>query len=242
LSLSHEATNLITLMRDAADFFVARLEGCTDTVRLPPPSLPVFSGTLKWENTLFSGTKFRRGHIEIFEVPGQFSVLHGCILPHLDNAAPIFGFDMVSGQTQATGIFLDFSPVTRGQPIPALSDVVPPEARLRFARVRERPDWGSIFSTAFFAIRPTSDDEVRAAIALAQRALTHYLDRLEAAGGAGRPDREVVSGQTAYARAQRLNPHTFRMLSRYVGTDAARYFIEEILFPLPSERKEELLF
>jgi hypothetical protein len=237
--LSHEDVDLPGMMRDAAGMFVARLGDSADAIRLPAPSLPPCSASLQWYNTLFAGPEFRRAHIEVFEVPGQFAVLHACILPHLDSHAPIFGFDMVSGQSQATGIFLDYSPVTAAAAEMALSDAVPACARSHFLHKRERPDWGGIFSHEFFAIRPSSVGEVRDAMALALAALAHYLGKLKPSAGGAIPG--VVAGQAAYARGQRMNPHTFRMLSRHVGGACARRFIEEVLFPLPGE-KEDLLF
>ncbi len=231
LNLSPEAADLPALIRDAACVFVDRLGLCAGSFRLPAPDLPPCTTGLQWQNTLFRAAGFRRAHIEVFEVADQFAVLHACILPHLDSQAPIFGFDMVSGQTQATGIFLDYSPVTAAPSAFALSDAVPAAARAKFLRQRERPDWGGIFSTEFFAIRPVCADEVRAAISLAQAALQHYLKNLTASGGP--PVQRVVDGHAAYARGQRLNPHTFRMLARHIGMDPARRFIEDVLFPLP---------
>jgi phycocyanobilin:ferredoxin oxidoreductase len=224
--------DLPAMMRQAALRVRARLEAVAGLTQLAPPAVPPHDPRLVWRNTLFSGAKLRRGHIELFEIPGHFAVLHVCLTPQTHSAAPIFGFDMVAGTAQATGIFLDFSPTCPGPPVPALRDAMPPTALTAFAQYRPRPAWGDCFSEDFFAIRPASMAEAATAVALAETALDHYLRHLDDAAYV----RGTVAqdGQAAYARAQRRNPHTFRMLSGHVGASAAREFIDEVLFPLPA--------
>jgi hypothetical protein len=139
---------------------------------------------------------------------------------------------MIAGRAQATGIFMDFSPVTAGPPVPALGDVVTPEARAAFSTHRSAPEWGAIFSSDLFAIRPANEQEIGQALCLARQAGSFYLRQLMA-GQDGNNAAAITAGQVRYAMAQRQNPHTWRMLSRYVGPHAARQFIDEVLFPLP---------
>jgi phycocyanobilin:ferredoxin oxidoreductase len=226
------APDLPAMMRQAALRVSARLDDATGLTRLPAPAVPPHDPRLVWRNTLFGGARLRRGHIELFEIPGHFAVLHVCLMPRTHLAAPIFGFDMVAGTSQATGIFLDFSPACPGPPVPALRDAMPAEALAGFTQFRPRPAWGDCFSADFFAIRPGSVAEAAAATALAESALDHYLRHLDHAADA--TGTVAHDGQAAYARAQRRNPHTFRMLSGHVGAPAARHFIDEILFPLPT--------
>jgi hypothetical protein len=229
--------DLIGLMRRAAQDFIAILRRQPACQQLPTPLVPAHPGPLSWSNTLFGATAFRRAHVELFEVPGLFAVCHVCIIPHTCDEAPIFGFDMIAGRAQATGIFLDFSPVTARTPTPALCNVVSRDARAGFRHHRQRPEWGSIFSDDFFAIRPVNWNETCSAVALANSALDYFLlcvqENSSARGGMKASDPFVLQGQSAYAQAQRQNPHTLRMLARLVGAEPARNFIDEILFPLP---------
>jgi hypothetical protein len=229
--------DLPRMMRLATQDFIAILSRQEACEQLQCPAIPSHSAALVWQNTLFSATAFRRGHIELFEVSGLFAVVHVCVMPHTYDNAAIFGFDMIAGRAQATGVFLDFSPVTAGPPIPALRDIVSANARADFRHHRRRPEWGSVFSDDFFAIRPNDQGEIRSAIALAAAALDYFLRRLADRTPQGdelpASDPFVVRGQSAYACAQRQNPHTFRMLARLVGAESARSFIDEILFPLP---------
>ncbi len=239
MSLAHAAAadgeaETLALMRATARRFCARLLDEPGIVPLPAPALPDHGTELHWRNTLFSAPGFRRAHVELLEIDDHFAVVHVVVLPNLCHAAPIFGFDMIAGRTQATGIFLDFSPATAAAPLPSLGEIVTTARRCQFARPRIRPDWGSIFSPDFFAIRPYGNAEIRAALAIADQAFDHYLCNLIPADSALPADPEVASFHAAYASAQRLNPHTERMLARFVGAAAARAFIDDVLFPLPA--------
>ena len=225
---------VLDLMRAASFRFATRLQRQNQCTELPAPPKPAHGADLLWRNTLFTAASFRRAHVEQLEITSHFAVLHVVVLPHVSSAAPIFGFDMISGRTQATGIFLDYSAVTQIPPSPRLGEVITPSIRAGFTHARARPQWGTIFSPDFFAIRPSGIPEIRAALALADKALAHYLSHLPQAGATEAVhDPEVVRGQAAYATAQRQNPHTERMLARYVGAAQARAFIDEVLFPLP---------
>jgi hypothetical protein len=232
MMLSTDDTTAPKLMQKAAARFIRRLDQQPTWRRLPSPHLPPHGETLHWKNVFVAGDELRRGHVELFEIPGHFAVLHVCLLPQLHDAFPIMGFDMIAGHAQATGIFMDFSPVVAGRTVPALRDALPNGAQTQFQHTRARPEWGSIFSDDFFAIRPNGLDETEAAISLAHGALDFYLDALMLPRT--KNDGCARAGQYAYAAAQRSNPHTFKMLSRHVGAASARCFIDDILFPLPN--------
>ncbi len=216
------------LMHDAGRKFSNLLREIPNCTTLDDPCLPKDLPMIHWENVLLSASSFRRGHVEIFDVAGRLSVLHVCVLPNLDDDAPIFGFDMIAGPSRVTGIFLDLSPVTT-QSRPTLADVVGASALGGFRERRTLPDWGDIFSPHVLAIRPTDRNEVTRALELAQQALEGMLARL--AIGSYADDADVIRGQAAYMAAQRRNKHTQRMLSGFIGDGAARKFIEDVLFP-----------
>ena len=230
---------LLPLLRAAADGFCDRLRAVPGVQCLAPPPQPPHDGSLRWRNTLFAAPIFRRAHVELLEIPGHFAVVHVVVLPHASNQAPIFGFDIVAGRAQATGVFLDFTPVTQAPPDPDLAVVLPAEQRLQLGTPRELPEWARIFSRGVLAVRPSAPAHVDAAIACALRAFGVYLQLLPACA-AGQPDPDVLRGQAAYAYAQRQNPHTRRMLARFVGEEGATVFIENVLFPV--QEKAELLF
>ncbi len=238
LQISEATADLPTLMREIAEEFCHILRAHPGCASLPAPNLPPHAANLVWQNRLFAAPSFRRAHVELFQVPGHFAVVHLCVHPHLHNPAPIYGFDMIAGPAIATGIFLDLSPVTQHSPSPSLGEIIPQPVRTWFSQHRPRPAWGDIFSDDFFAIRPCDATEIAHAQALARQALGLLLDRLadrvQSAAADQQSDAAVRSGQAAYACAQRQNVHTLRMLTRHVGAVAARHFIDTVLFPLPA--------
>jgi hypothetical protein len=230
---SHDGADLPWIMAQLAGRLAARLDGQAGLHRTDSPALPSHTPGLVWQNWLFSGPVLRQAHVELFEIPGHFAVVHLCLLPHVHDPAPILGFDMIAGRTQATGIFLDFSQIRPDLPGGVFPAPAPHAARARFRHQRPRPDWGTVFSEDFLAIRPEDDGEVLAALTLAEGALDLYLATLSA--GVRPQFRDCArQGQLDYARAQRSNPHTFRMLARHVGAQPARRFIDTVLFPQPA--------
>lgn len=224
--------NALPLMARAADWFRRRLlaepGSAARVLPRPAPGIAGVADRLEWSNTLLSSARFRHGHIELLRVPGRLAVLHVCLFPPLDDAAPIFGFDMIAGPARVTGIFLDFSPVVALRAGLRLSDAVDATNLASFAEHRALPPWGSIFSADMLAIRPADLAEVERAVTLAQDALTRWL----AAPRQHDIDTAVIAnGQARYVAGQRRNEHTLRMLSGFIGAEPARRFIDEILFP-----------
>lgn len=207
---------------------VAHLDGsCLDGSCLNGPG-----HDLRWRNVLLSGPCFRRAHVEELSVPGRLVVLHVCIFPHLDDPAPVFGFDLVGGPARVTGMFMDFSPVLAEPPAFRLGDRLAPGEIETFGERRLVPPWGDIFSADFVAVRPRALAEVAKAIAFGETALAAWLDNLDPGGAAAERER-ISTGQRRYAVTMRQNPHTFRMLAGLIGADAARRFIDDVLFPGP---------
>lgn len=225
--------NALPLMAQAAAMFCERLRAEPACAVLPAPDITCLDEPadvdLRWENVLLRSRTFRRAHVETFHVPGRLSVLHVCVFPHLDDPSPIYGFDMVAGPSRVTGIFLDLSPVILPSPAPDLSAIVDAAALSSFAIHRALPEWGDIFSNDMLAVRPVSLDEVHCALGLAQTALKAMLQAPRSF--ATIPKSAIVAGQNRYISGQCRNEHTFRMLSGFVGPQAARRFIDEVLFP-----------
>jgi phycocyanobilin:ferredoxin oxidoreductase len=222
--------NALAAMAEAAGRFRARLLAVPGSLArplaAPAPPLP----GLEWSNLLLAAPSFRHGHVESFVAPGRVSVLHVCLFPPLDDPAPIYGFDMVAGPARVTGIFLDFSPVVEATPGLRLADAVDPARLAGFAAPRPLPPWGEVFSADMLAVRPADSAEVARAIALAEAALQGWLARPGRSAGPGAASR-IAAGQARYVAAQRRNEHTLRMLAGFIGAEAARRFIDDVLFP-----------
>lgn len=226
---------LPALLRRTAGLFLRLLRGASGARALPAPVLPPLIAPqtgLIWRNWLFAAEGIARAHVELFEQPGRFAVLHTCIFPLPDSPAPIFGFDIIAGHAQATGMFLDLTPVVGGAAAPLLSTVLPQGAAALAGVRRTRPDWGDFFSPDFVAVRPDGAAQTIAAAALGAQALAAYLRAAPLFAPWRHPG--ARAGQIRYVLGQRRNPHTRRMLARQVGEAAAGTVIDAILFPMPS--------
>ena len=169
-----------------------------------------------WANHVWSG-RFARGHVEL--LTGPLAVLHVTVFPWTDDPAPIYGFDIIAGPEKASGAFLDLTPtVEQWEPLPAPI----------FRSPRPVPDWGG-FSPHFLAIHPVDAAEVTAVLTLAEDTLAVYLARL----GRRMDDPCIVAAQHVYCMMQRGNPKTMQVLTRLLGEDRARAFMDEVLFPFP---------
>lgn len=169
-----------------------------------------------WINYRYRSPKFRLAHIQIFN-QDKFCVVHCCVFPHSIDPAPIYGFDVVAGESKITGVFLDLSPITKPSK---------PFTAIKVERERERPEWGDIFSPHWIACRP-SYDEMQAIGEEAIKVLTVYLSDLGDVG----VQRDIITAQNHYCRQQQRNPHTKRALVNLLGEERADYFIKTILFP-----------
>lgn len=190
-------------------------------------------GTLKrsveWTNWVTESDGIRRAHVEFFSIAGQIGVLHVCVFPHLENGAPIFGFDVVSGHEKTTGVFFDLSPTTK-EADEALSSWAT-KARVISSEIgtkRDLPDWGSIFSDHVIAVRPHNLNGVAKAVSFAFDCLDYVVADYDRCSPS-----EMHDAQSRYISGQQKNIHTQRMLANCVGDDLAGNFIEEVLFPLP---------
>jgi phycocyanobilin:ferredoxin oxidoreductase len=225
------------LHRNAA-LFAADLAACDDTGKLTAPdfcSLARRDGTLSksvvWINDIFKSPVFRWAHVEFFSIADQIAVIHVCVFPHFDHAAPIFGFDIIASCHKATGAFLDLSPtVDVAEKAIAQWGMKTKKDRAGFSDHRDLPDWAAeIFSPSALAIRPVSLQEVDDVLALGRASLAMWLDQPAITF----PAAQMMAAQRRYVEGQRRNQHTFRMLSTCVGPALAREFIDDWLFPTP---------
>lgn len=221
-----------------------RLEAAADALAATAAALPgarslpmedwlaraASEGTLRrpiaWRNTVVRTPALRRLHVEYFAIPGEIAVLHACAFPHLDQALPIYGFDVIAGEDRATGCFLDLSPtVPQADAVIAAwaADIEPRRATLGMSRIL--PEWTAIFSPHVVAVRPSDVAAFQAGLDLG----TATLQRLAATAGCDAA--AMAAAQARYIEGQRRNDRTRRMLASCIGAALADAFIAECLFP-----------
>lgn len=185
-----------------------------------------------WINRVWTSDLYRRAHIDVVDAreTKRLWMMHCCVFPHLDNPAPIFGFDIIAGKGKITGCFHDFSPT--GDMEHSLIKWFRAETEsLNWKKHRDLPEWArSIFSNAIVAAGNINDETELVQISLmACKNLHHYIQNINLS--AGLPIDTTIS-QNFYCQQQKLNPHTPKvMTSLGLSNDDVQIFIQDCLFP-----------
>ena len=204
--------NFIDVIKNTADCLENILVSQSDVLETLPTE------DFGWSNMRYASKQFRLAHIERFVQP-QFAVLHMVVWPYVNDPCPIFGFDIIASETKATGLFFDLSPTV---------ETWGPLCDRQFEHVRDRPEWGSIFSPHWIACRP-SLEEAQYVSVCAQDWLTKLMATLSTRSHVD--VHGIVQAQNAYSINQRRNEHTTRVILKLLGPQRGQHFIENILFP-----------
>jgi len=185
-----------------------------------------------WVNKVWASSRYRRAHIDVVdarETKGLW-MMHCCIFPHLDNPAPIFGFDVVAGRNKITGCFIDYSPAGDANH-PMIQYFGEEAERYEWNKKRKLPDWAErIFSPGMIAAGNVSDgDELKQLESLAHIVINHYLECVDESKGQAVNTKDA---QNYYAQNQKQNPHTPKVMSSLgLNDDDVAVFIQDCLFP-----------
>ena len=193
-----------------------------DLIRVCDPLEYIPTEGVDWENFRYTGPQFRQAHIERYNHDGLI-VLHVVILPHADDWCPIYGFDIVGSQktNKVSGAFLDWSPTF----------VEREWHNTVWEKDRELPVWAKVFSKQFIAIRPT-EDEIDPLIDFAFESFTKYMKLVGSTKVLSQTTVDnIVRKQNEYCEYQASNPRTRAALTQQIGAEAAREFMENVLFP-----------
>lgn len=186
----------------------------------------------EWHNLLWESPRYRRAHLEIVDNRDSHSlyIVHCTIFPHLNDPAPIWGFDAVCGPNKITGAFHDFS--TSGDPRSPLYTWFKEQVTgLEWNKPRDLPEWArAIFSPAMVAAgNLKEEDEIDQLCSIAKATLDHYLKNV------GKEQQDVADfhmAQNRYCRYQKQNPHVVRsMVAMGVPEPTMQRFVQEVLFP-----------
>jgi phycocyanobilin:ferredoxin oxidoreductase len=185
-----------------------------------------------WINKVWKSSRYRRAHIDVVDARNTKGLwmMHCCVFPHLDNPAPIFGFDVVAGKNKITGCFIDYSPAgdANHPMIEYFGDEV---SRYEWNKKRALPDWAQrIFSPHMVAAGNVSDEtELKQIASLASILINHYLETVSETAGTAV---DTKAAQNFYAQNQKQNPHTPKvMTSLGLKEEDVQVFIQDCLFP-----------
>jgi|Laugresbdmm110dd_1035094.scaffolds.fasta_scaffold67491_2 hypothetical protein len=182
-----------------------------------------------WPNFVYQDKSFRRAHLDIVDAreSKKLYMMHLCIFPHVNDPAPVFGFDIIAGPNKVTGAFHDFSPVVKGHPM--LNWFQDRVSGYTWSKQRELPEWArNIFSGSMVAAGNIQDSqELATVIELVVENLDFYLKEV---GNA--TDQDYTDQQNWYCQNQKKNPHTPRVMES-LGLDPVEVqeFIHTCLFP-----------
>ena len=187
-----------------------------------------------WINRVWANDSVRRAHIDVVDARESRGLwmMHVCCFPNLNNDAPIYGFDVISGKNKMTGAFHDFSPSSNpDHPMidgykESVEDFIP-------SKQRQLPEWATnIFTDKMLAAGNVStEEEAVAIIELALDNLRAYFDEIGEFDGLG--DRELtIEAQNYYCHNQQQNPHTPNVMkSLGLPEEDVDVFCKDMLFP-----------
>jgi phycocyanobilin:ferredoxin oxidoreductase len=185
-----------------------------------------------WTSRSWSSNTYRLANIvtaDVRETKGMW-MMHCCVFPHMDNTAPIFGFDVVAGKNKITGCFHDFSS-TGFASHPLIEWFGHEVSQLEWRKTRELPEWAQrIFSPHIIAAANVNEgDELEQIITMSTRNLDHYIDTVGETNG---ECTDNTKGQNYYCENQKLNPHNPRVMTTLgLSEEQIRFFIEQCMFP-----------
>lgn len=185
-----------------------------------------------WHNTLWSGSKYRRAHLEIVDKRDthKIFILHTTVFPHFNDPSPIWGFDAVCGPNKITGAFHDFS--SGGDSEHFMMKWFAEETKnYRWRKPRELPNWAKmIFSPSMIAAGNVQmGEELDDLCAIAIKSLDYYLENV---GETQEWPTDFHMAQNRYCYYQKQNPHVINsMVTMGVPKETMHKFVNEVLFP-----------
>jgi len=184
--------------------------------------------SVDWVNTIASSKLHRWIHVELY-TDTKLKVLHVTAFPHVERKLPIFGLDVIVTRhdNNVRALFYDETPTDDRE-----SGLV----KYDFGDVLQinLPEWTSIFSRDFIAVRPSAEQ----LDAFLVHASTRFVENIEM------DDADIYDKvgtqlstdiQTKYCEHQRLNKHTMAALVKKIGKSNAVDFMEYVLFPSPTK-------
>lgn len=190
------------------------------------------AGNSTWINLKFDTDNIRYGHLEYFKADNdKVEVVHSTCYPQLNTPLPIFGFDIIALNKKVTGIFCDVTPAPHDHPI--LRSMLSTYHNAHKGKIRALPEWAGFFSPQFLAVSPEENNWFNISEQcenLFEKYLL-YADRIT--DKLSKKDSLLhKDGQNNYSLQQQKNTKTMKALSAYIGEEAAKTFVEKVLFPI----------
>jgi len=180
-----------------------------------------------WINHRYKSQIYRLAHIERYW-DKNMEVLHITTFPRRWSPEPIFGFDIITTKSAPIGCYMDLSPGVKTYPF---------DQGIDFKERKSLPEWATVFSDRFILLKPETEQEFERFCEWSLDKYKWYLNEVLELQERTEDIEEVVQIQNNYCSVQASNPKTLSALSLKIGSDKAKYFMENILFPKIEEEE-----
>lgn len=213
----------------------------SEYLHLSPYDLPVEFGHVQGrlegealiiENVCYQAPPFRKLHLELAQVGSGLGILHCVMFPDPSYDLPLFGTDLVGGQSQISAAIIDLSPVSQdgalSAPYQTYLDALAP---VTFTEPRALPDWGNVFSEFCLFVRPRTPLEETQFLDRGMAYLRWHCQQAIATPPAPLSQQaEILAGQQRYCQHQQRNDKTRRILAKAFGEAWADRYLTTVLF------------
>lgn len=190
------------------------------------------AGSSEWINLKFDTSSIRYGHLEYFKADNdKVEVVHSTCYPQFNIPLPIFGFDIIALNKKITGIFCDVTPSPHDHPI--LRSILSSYYNAHKNLIRTLPEWAGFFSPQFLAVSPDEQNWKNISEQCENLFEKYLIYSNKITENLNKKESELhKENQNNYSRQQQKNTKTMKALSAYIGEEAAKTFVEKVLFPI----------
>lgn len=201
------------------------------------------------ENHCYQTPQFRKLHLELAQigdraapwVHDRLDILHCVMFPRSNYDLPIFGVDLVGSAAGISAAIVDLSPVNsaprsgsrrdRSLP-PAYHRVLANLPQIEFARPRNLPEWGHIFSEFCLFVRPTNRaEEIKFLDRVREFLILHCQTAIATSAVSSQfKQANILAAQRYYCHQQQQNDKTRRVLEKSLGRVWTDRYMTQMLF------------
>ena len=206
-----------------------------------PDDLGYVEGSLEGEkliieNHCYQTPQFRKLHLELAQVGTSLDILHCVMFPHTNYPLPIFGVDIVAHKGGIGAAIVDLSPINCDRILPTLyCHSLRKLTTIKFAKPRNLPPWGNIFSEFCLFICPVDTREQGLFLAQVENFLRLHCQIAISTSPvlSGAEKDEILTGQRYYCTQQQKNDKTRRVLEKSLGKVWTQRYLQTMLFDAP---------
>ena len=178
-----------------------------------------------WINNFYEhhNPALRHAHLQYYKTD-KIGIVHLNVFPHPTIDFPILGADLIEIGGKITGFFFDVTPIDKNQIIQ--KPLIQFKKYLKSPE-RKLPEWANFFSENFICVTPEEED-LEYIFTTSRSLIRNYLINLKLYKDKYKHN---IKKQNEYCQGQKKNDKTFKALAADIGTDKAREFLNDYMFP-----------